>query len=290
MLWFVSAMSEERVFDNTLHIEWTGYDTARYVIAEADQSVRVSITSSGFAALSNSHAMQHKTFRIAVTADTMVQFSDCQRAIVSQMGLRGVRLIESRQPVLSLKLTEHASRPYVPSMSKVQFEFADGYGIYGKPVVTPDTVWLYGSEESLSEIGQLYVSATTISEITTTNTYTVNLEPVWERYVDVRPSTTQVSIRVPTAVYGEQEMTLPIVLRSAESNVRLRIYPEQAQVTLWVADQNQNHIATDMIELSVDYDRRDPSSDRLSIRATEFPDFVRIKKIEPEEVRFVIIK
>ncbi|MBQ9546777.1 MAG: hypothetical protein IJU90_05775 [Bacteroidales bacterium] len=290
LLWFFSAMSEERVFDNTLHIEWTGYDTARYVIAEADQSVRVSITSSGFAALSNNHTLQNESFRIAATADTVVQFSDCQRAIVSQMGLRGVRVIEARQPSLSLKLTEHASRPFVPLMSKVQFEFADGYGIYGKPVVTPDTVWLYGSEESLSEIGQLCVSATTISGITTTNTYTVDLEPVWEHYIDVRPSTTQVTIRVPTAVYSEQVMTLPIALRSADSDVRLRIYPEQAQVTLWVADQNKNHIATDMIELSVDYDRREPSSDRLSIRATEFPDFVRIKKIEPEEVRFVIIK
>lgn len=290
LLWFFSAMSEERTFDGTLRIEWVGFDTARYVIAEADQQVPITITSNGFAAMRNNRALRIHPFRISVAADTVVQFSDCQRAIVSQVRLHGVRNITSRQATLSLSLSERASHPFVPAIHDVQFEFADGYGLYGRPVVKPDTVWLYGSEETLAKIGQLSIAKTTIDNITTSASYTVPLDPVWERYTDVRPSTTQVEIQVPTAVYSEQTLLLPISLRSEDSDVKLRIYPEQAKVTLWVADQNSNHLATDMIRLAVDYDNSNTDGDRLAIRAVSFPDFVRIKKIEPEEVRFVIIK
>ncbi|MBR1517464.1 MAG: hypothetical protein IJ620_04905 [Bacteroidales bacterium] len=290
VLWGASYMSEEHPFDHSVRIKWTGFDTVRYVMVSSDSMLHFTITSTGFAAMGHSMALKGSSLVLTATSDTTVYASDCTRLIVSQMSLRGVSAIECRQSSLSLQLRQRMRRAFRPEISNVQLSFVDQYGLAGPPVVRPDTVWLYGSESSLAQIDCLRTRPTTISNISATSVHTVALDPVWNRYRDIRTSTTTVDIEVPTAVYSERSLLLPVAVEGVPAGTRLRIYPEQASVSLWLADPSVHHLATDMLRLSVDYSLSDPSSDKMKIRVSAFPDFVRVKEVVPDEVSFVVIK
>jgi len=282
-------MTEEHSYDSVILIEWTGFDDARYAIVEADTAVRVSITSSGFAAMGRDKHLRKVRYQIFATTDTTVYLSDCLKDMPSQLGLSGVVDITSRQEVLSLRLAPRTSRAYRPQLNDLQLSFSEPYGLAGDPIIEPDTVWLYGSEESLAKVMSVETQPAQLTNIGTTETFTLPLVPVWEQFTDIHPSATEVSVTLPTAVYSEKVFTLPVNIVGTDGD-QIRIYPEQATVTLWVGDLTSHTLASDMITLAVDYSSSTTSSDRMTIRATNFPSFVRIKKIEPAEVSYIVIK
>ena len=282
-------MTEENSYDAVVRIEWTGFDTARYAIVEADTVLRVSIISSGFNAIDRDNHLKRVRYKIYATSDTTVFFSDCVKDMPVQLGLTGVREISSRQETVTLRLAPRTSRAFKPRLNGLQLSFAEPYGLAGEPQIEPDTVWLYGSEQSLEQVSCVETQPTQLMEIKGTNTYKLPLVPVWSQYTDLHPSTSYISVTIPTAVYSEKVFTLPINIEGSDED-HIKIYPEQATVTLWVADQLNNHIASDMISLAVEYDSTSRMSDKLTIRAVSFPSYVRIKRIEPVDVSYIVIK
>ena len=290
VIWLTSAMSEVRSYESVVRVQWVGFDTARYVMAASDNQLRVTINSNGFSALRNHATLSSQPFLLSAATDTPVFVSDDLQTLVSQLGLPGVRGIETRQETLSLSLNERQSRAYVPQIRHLKLSFVEQYGLYGTPRLSPDTVWLYGSKESLDKVLEIETVDATFSDIGETSTYTVALKPVWKQYPDLRVSAQEVSLEIPTTIYSEHSYVLPIQLQGLRSNDSVRIYPEQAQVTFWMASQGDHKLASDMFRLSADFEHRDSASDRMPIRVANFPDFVRIKQIEPSEVRYVVIK
>lgn len=283
-------MSDIRSHDAVIHIQWQGYDTARYVRVSSDTLLRVSISSSGFSALRHQSVLSSRAYPIVATTDTSIFVADYLQSMVSELGLQGVRGIESRQETLALVLQSREGRAYVPRIRNVRLSFVEQYGLYGSPRLTPDTVWLYGSRESLDKIATLETEPVEIEDISQTATYTIPLKPVWSQYPDLRASVSEVSLEIPTALYVERTFQLPIQMLGNERGDNLRIYPEQAKATFWIAEPAKHKVASDMFHLAVDFSLRDTASDRMPIRVVGFPDYVRVKQLEPSEVRYVVIK
>jgi len=290
IVWFVVTMSEHNDYPIEVRVRWTGVDTSRYIVTHADTVLPVVITSNCFNAIDRYLDVRDKVYELCVSGDTVVKvnkalFEDINR----QFGFSGTHGVASTVEELRFSTTERRSRAYVPQLRDVDFHFAGQIGLSGEPTLKPDTVWLYGDYNSLQRIHEVYTAPAAVVNISDSGYYMLALEPVWERYPDVRPSTDSVRIFIPAERYVETTVSVPVEFRSEDGNRQVRLYPNHVDVTLWVPLAEYERVTESHIQAVVNYD---PTSSltELPVYITRFPSQSRIKSVSPETISYVIIQ
>ena len=290
MVWFVFAMSEHGDYSLDVPIRWTGVDTNSLIVTQADTVLPLVITSNCFNAIDRYLTVRKKAFIISISSDTVVKvgkplFDDLCR----QLGFSGVHDIASPVETLTFATTERRRRAYVPQLRDVDFIFAGQVGLSGSPTLQPDTVWLYGDPRSLQRIPELYTAPAAVANITDSGYYMLALEPIWEKYNDVRPSTDSVRIFIPAERQVETTVSVPVKFMSEYAHQQVRLYPDHVNVTLWVPVHDYELVSESHFEAVVRYDGVSPTTD-LPVLITRFPAQSRIKSVNPSTISFVIIK
>lgn len=287
LLWVVVTLSERHVHSVTFRVEWQGVDTARYVVLHSDSTVTFDILSNGFMAISREQLSRWAALQIDARHDTLLSSEACVEALRRQFDLPGIHGITCRERQLALQLSARHVKGFVPQLKDVDVTFADPYALYGTIRLQPDTVWLYGSETSLAQIDRIETLPATLANVRETHTYQLALNPTWNTFPDVRVSTPEVSVTVPTARYTEKRYTLPLTLVGAPEGLQAHLYPNQVTVSLWVAEQDFVRLSKEQLQTCVRYE---PQADEWKVSLMSFPSYVRLRGIEPETVRYVIIQ
>lgn len=287
MLWGGVTLSEPRSYTLPVRIEWSGYDTVHNVLVSSDTVMNIEVTTNGYAAYHNLATVATRPAKLDINNHNGYSTHDYLPLIAAQLGLRQIEEGEPQKDSLRFRLAARHCKAMVPQLKGVDVTFAKPYALSGKPYIKPDTVYLYGSEESLRHIEHLNTVATAITNISGTRTYTVALEPEWERYGDVSISTRNIQLHIPADKYTEKHFTLPIEVHGADSGNKLRIYPDHAEVTVYVSDSNYARLSADMLEASVNFD---PTESTWRVSITDYPSYVRIRNIEPKAVQYVLIR
>lgn len=285
IVWLGVSMTETDSYTLPVRVEMTGYDTLRYAVVRADTAVTLRIECNGYNALLHSIRSERPTLRVDMSTRQAVAGSEiCEIARHQLMGLRNA---STDKDSLRLILAERSQRTYRPLLDDVEFAFAEQYGLYGEPSVSPAEVTLYGPASDLQKIDELRIEATTIDGISASGSYRLRLQPEWENYADVHPSVKEVDVYVPTETYVEREYKVPIQVVDADNDVELHLYPEVATLHVWVAQRDLEH----MPEFEVTIDYADVVAHRpLTPRLTKFPTYLRPRSLEPAEVQCVVIR
>lgn len=291
VVWLGVSMSEEEEYPLNVRVEMTGYDTVRYAVLQADTALRLQVEMSGFNAAAVSLLKIRPTVKVDMTADGMrraVALGDAADQLRGQLSALGVRRIVGGRDSLHLRLAERGRRTVRVLLDSVDFSFADRYGLYGQPRVSPAAVTLYGADSVLAAIDELQVAHAELADIAQTATYRLPLEPVWEKMGDVRTTATEVDVYVPVEAYMEREYRTPIEVTGCDSAVRVRLYPDVARVRVWVAQRDTDRVPE--FRVAIDYSDVLAGGDRLAPRMVSFPSWVRPRSVEPAEVHCVIIR
>lgn len=307
-VWFVVSMSEYRNYPLHARVDMTGYDTDRYAVLRADSTVALQVQASGFAALALSLRRTPPILSVDMRADAVrryqrpshdgsaatlcrsVAVADICESLRQQLSRYGVRHTVSARDSLRLTLVARDSRTYRVTIDAVQVSFADGYGLYGEPSVSPSEVTLYGPREVLDRIQTLRVAPAAIAGLSASASHTLPIDPVWEQYGDLVPSSERVAIHIPVQPYVERSYTLQLSVAHADTSHRIRLYPDRATLRLWVARCDLSVVSASAFDLTVDYADIIAGRPHLTPRLSRFPEQVRIKSIEPSEIQYVIIK
>lgn len=287
LVWLGVSMSETDEYPMRVRIEMTGYDTVRYAVLQADTALEVQVRMSGFNAML--HDVRHHEPVVEVP---LLEGQNVVAVHTISEQLRetivGAKQVSSEVDTLRITLAERSHRTYHPRIDCVNFSFVEQYGLYGEPVVTPSTVVLYGPAEVLDQIKEVRAMPTDLRNIKSTGTFRIPLEPVWEQYVDVHPSCKEVELYLPVEPYVEKVYTVPITVENADSTVDLRLYPQQADVRVWVAQRDLTREPD--FTVSVNYRDALTHDGRVVPQLSQFPSYVRLRNVEPQEVQCVIIK
>lgn len=290
VVWVIATMSEHSDYPLTLRVEWTGYDTARYVVTYADTALPLTITSNCFNAIARYRAVQREPYRISVVGDTSIRLSNAVLDdLLRQMGFTGCHGVSTPVEALQCRLSERQRKAFVPQLSGVEFHFADQYGLAGTPRLEPDTVWLYGDSASLAKVGCLATQPSEIYGIRDSGYCPLLLDTAWRRYSNLRCSHDTLRLFIPVERYVEKTISVPVTFRCSDQQVRVHLYPERVDVSLWVSKANYGKLYDDMVEAVAEYDPAAPES-VLPVRITRFPAFARVKQVSPSTLQYVIIK
>lgn len=289
LVWLGVSMAEPTEYNVHAKVEMVGYDTVRYAVLRADTAVTMRVTTDGYRALL--YSVRHETPTLQVT----VEDEGLQHAFAADVlypllrgQMSGVKSVSCKEDSVRITLAERQHRTYRPTLARVDFGFAERYGLYGQPTVTPVEVTLYGPEEALAAIDELPVARATISDISASGSYQLPLEPVWKQYHDVHPSCSEVTVYVPVETYVERDYRVPVKVAEADSSVELRIYPEEVTLRVWVAQRDLQR--TPEFEVAIDYGEVLQHKTVIQPRVLSFPSYVRLRSIEPREVQCVVIK
>ncbi|KWW31185.1 MAG: hypothetical protein AUK63_458 [bacterium P3] len=287
LLWLMVSLSERHPYRATFRISWTGVDTARYAVLQADKSVTFDIVSNGFLAFSRARLSRREPLVLDARRDTLLSPDACVAALQRQFSLSGVHGIRCREKQICLRLAERRAKAFVPQLTGVNVSFADPYALYGTISVEPDTVWLYGSEASLAQVERIGVKPATLANVRDTRSYQLALDPVWLNFPDLHVSSPVVSVTIPTARFTEKRFTLPLTLVGAPEGLSAHLYPGQVDVLMWVSEQDYSRLEDSQMQAQVLYA---PGDETWKVIISSFPAYARIRSVTPETVRYVIIQ
>lgn len=284
-------MSEQHEYPLHVGVDILGVDTVRYAVVYADTSIDLRVEMPGINAALIS--ILDKKPRIVVdfsnnTLHRSAAIADLSENIVQQLSGLGISHVVGGRDSIHLHLAARSSRSFPVRLDSVEFSFSEQYGLYGEPTVEPATVTLYGADSLLATIKEVQVARSQIVNISSSETYQLALDPVWNRVGDVRASVNKVNVHLPVEAYVERDYFIPIEVYGADTTVRFRLYPAEAKVRAWVAKRDLQR--TPEFRVTIDYNEVLAGVTRQKPRLLEFPSYLRPRSVEPQEVQCLIIK
>lgn len=298
LVWLSMTMSDVKPFLEVYTVHYQGLDTARYVVLHHDTTLALEVHSNGFHALQRSIArrpalrfdvatwqrQQLDGGDILLSASTSALVDDIRH----QLALHGVTDITPLAPTLSVQLSQRQSRSFVPDIDSVRFLFDATCGLSASPVVTPDSVVLYGSSASLSHITAIRASAQTVGPIHRSGQHRIRLHPVWRQYPDLRIANSYVVVTLPVERYILKTVEVPIAFSSDQPVAEAHLYPATVSVDFWTTEQDYANVGASQFQATATYSSH--AGNLLPVLITRFPANVRIKQVRPQQVQYTVIK
>lgn len=298
IVWVVTAMAEEKRFRESYTIAYDNIDRAQYAILHCDSTITIDISSNGFMAFRRGKEAnkaihidlaklirQHKedsTFSLTLRTE---EYLDSIKAQLDMSGVSDISLVNEQ---LNIRLALREKKVFVPDISLVKFIFDKMAGLYGAPRITPDSIYLYGSHESLSKVESIAAKEQIINNIKESGEYTIELQDNWKKYPDLHISNKTIKLYIPVEKYIEKSITLPIILTDRDDNAQWNLYPANVTVIVLVPESKVKEI--DLSKCVVTASVKDCSNNNLYPQLTKFPSCVRLKSITPEKVQYIIIE
>lgn len=298
VFWMVQTLSDTYEYEKLYPIEFSGYDKQKYSFIMADTVINLSVKSTGFQYITGLFDKKEKiTFDVNnenyyETGENRVyalSLRDNKDAIREQIIFLRQKEMQFHTDTVRIVLAQRTAKKIKLEVENVDFLFEPQYGLYGKPKITPDSIEIYGSEKSLEKITKIETARQTIRKINKTGFYNLKLKSPADKYPDVQLSTNYVKIHLPIEKYTEMSVVVPLDLKAQDTSLQVRLYPESAEILLDVALKDYKTINEDMFAAEVRYDG-DVTKNMLPVQISKFPSNVRIKKIKPEQIQYVIIK
>lgn len=292
-IWTAWAMSEPQTYSSSVRVEMVGVDTVCNAIVSKDTSVTIDITSNGYKAIGRYFAFHNQRLVLdmgqgKVCSDhASVSMNMVISELRKQFDIPYNTPISSTSDSLRVYYSPRLKKAMVPQLKNLSVNFVGGYGLSGHPYLIEDTVWLYGSQASLDKVNVLHTEKVRLDGMRLTDTIEVGLDPVWRKYPDLRVSKTHVSLVVPSQLYSEQVVSVPIKAVVSDTSLHVKLYPEHVKVHLLVPSGESGQWNDDMFKCQV---HADLGSEKAHVYVSRFPANARIKKVEPETVQYVFIK
>lgn len=306
LVWLIMAMSENKEYNLPVKVSMTGFDMKRYAVVEADTSLVLQVQSTGFNALILSLKRSHQTFVLDIKNEAVRHYSRsrgegrtlCHSVAVADLSAQlsdmlssvGAHYLGSTKDSLTLLLNERHSKSFVPDLGNLKINFSEGYGLYGEPMVSPSEITLYGSSDVLAAIESVGVREMTLNNVCETSTYRVPVDTRWKALGDVFASTEVVTVNIPVKRYVERQYSVPVTVAEADSSHSLHLYPDHVTLHVWVAQEDIAAVSADRFAVTANYRDIQAGEQHLKLCVSRFPRNVRIRKVEPEKIEYVIIK
>ncbi len=181
---------------------------------------------------------------------------------------------------------EELSGKMVKVLPNLKLDFARQYQLSDSLTANPDSVMIVGPEKILKQISFIETVEQEVNQINRSQTIkTTLIEPESLNIVKIVPKEVEISISVEK--YTESTIKIPVV--NTSEKYKIKTYPGFVNITYLVTLENFNRVTEDMFTASVDYDEN-VNSDRLKVNLVHKPSFIKVTRIEPEEVEYLLLK
>jgi hypothetical protein len=177
----------------------------------------------------------------------------------------------------------------LPVKASFDISFEKQFMRYGAVVFSPDCVTVKGPEKIINEMDSVSLGEIKLGKLDQNYTANKNFpKDSSNQHLSFYPDA--VTYSIPIEKFTEAEMEVQVKIMNA-NGLNIKTFPDKIKVVYTVALKDYPKIEPGMIIAVADVSSANLlMEDKIKVGLESYPSYIRINKIEPEKVEFIIIK
>lgn len=253
IIWYGHAMHSVRNTSVPVHITYTGKPGTIGLGEEGlPETVTIEVRDAGSRLNTYHHEPLHLTIdlRPYIHGDkgTIHVPSDALRRSISDILQGTSRLIETTPEQITCSYFTEQEKTVVLALAG-ELKEAPEYQMVGEPLLSKQQIKIYGSDKRLRTIDTLYTEPVDLKDLI--DTTTVRLALVVPQ--GIRAEIDSVTMTVITERFTEKKFRIPIRVNGAPEGYNIRIFPDEAEVSIRVAMRHFAQVQDKDLRVSCTY-------------------------------------
>jgi YbbR domain-containing protein len=297
-IWILIKLSKEYTEVLVFPVSYTNIPAGKVIANDPDTTLTLQLKSKGFKILSNKKFFEPRTITIDVgslihkkknsTSEYYIPASELYSTVGNQIHYPN-EVISINPDTLFFHLEKVYSKR-VPVKLMTSISFAQQYELADSIKYDPGSVIISGPRVAIDSIKFIETVPKVLSNLNSTQTLILNFNPIYGlKKVTIYP--TSEKILIPVDKFTEAAIDLPILIINNTNNYVVRTFPEKVRITYLVSLTNFKNVKPSMFSVVADISKSLLSkSKKLKVEVLKYPSFVRIQKIEPDKIEFILLK
>ena len=297
-IWFLIKMTDDYVAEISIPIEFSNIPADK-LLNNIDEEISVRIRANGSELFSLKYVSGPGDVNINLSQFDlkMSRYFEKYYILTSQLEPQLEErfdfvhtLINISPDTIYLDLEDIISKS-LPVKPDITISCKPQYMIYDSIISQPAEIMVSGPASVIDTLSYISTVQRTFSKLDQNLEVSIPiLIPV--EHGKVNYSETEVELFIPVEQFTESTTEIPLIGKSEDSGIlSIRTFPESVQLTYQVAIKDYQLVKPELFELSVSYDpQKDMDKTFLKVRVDKSPEFIRITRINPDKVEFIIQK
>lgn len=297
IIWFTVKLSNEYNTVISMPVKFSQLPMNMTLTSVSDSLLKVEVVDKGSVLFKLMHLQKPKPANISLRFTGFYLDNGVFHGIVvpslyindieREHGLLGK--INSISPDTIYLTAERVKSRKVPVTATYDLTYEKHFQGYGNIVLEPDCVMVKGPGQMIDRLDS--VSLGMISSHNMNQNMSINKGfPKDSAYRLFTFNPDQVKITLPVEKYTEAEIEVPVQAINT-NNLNIKTFPDKVKVIYTVALKDYAMVEPDMLTITADFSGVNPNQEnKVRLRPEKAPLFIRINKIEPERVEFIIVK
>lgn len=286
IMWITNAFSTRREISLIIPVRYTHVPDNYILTSAPSDHIRISMEDEGIDLYRNRHRNYELTFDLSgyITGEegTFTLVMDEVRTAIVQQLTGDAGLVAFSPEILSGSYTRQHEKE-VPIVYTGKIKPAAQHQLCGAPLLTPESAYVYGTEEALQALEYIETALTDFEGVQ--DTFTTRLPLLTPPNLRIHPDS--VRIRVVAEQFTERAIQRPIATPDmAESGQLMHLFPSQATVTFrvgtaWFAKVSERDLEV-YVEMPTD------GTEHLPVRVKSRNPHITHIRVKPAEVEYLI--
>lgn len=296
-IWLIIQLSEDFSEVQTCSLVYTNIPSGKVLVGERDTLLSVNLNSKGFRMLSKS--LHPNPISISVDVSSVLHkqrnssnaffilTSEIIQSVASQLNQQN-HVVSISPDTLSFYLIDEYCKK-LPVQTMLEISYAQQYGLSDSLLIIPDSVIVKGPKEVVDSLRYITTVSRVLENVSSNQVVTMKFDDSRNNLISVSPKT--VSVYVPVDKFTESKIELPIIVKGAEQNLKVKTFPDKVTVTFLVPLNKYKDIDPGMFAATVDLSKiKTTTAKKLKVEVSKIPSYIKLRKIEPEKTEYIILK
>ncbi|MDP2387891.1 MAG: hypothetical protein Q8M29_16075 [Bacteroidota bacterium] len=178
----------------------------------------------------------------------------------------------------------------VPVKPTILINFDPFYNYTNKVKITPSFVTLFGDSTLLSSIDSINTEKIVLNDFNSNISQKAKLNIPEELTQRVGLSADEVLLEINVDKFTEKIIEVPLETVNVPANFQLKTFPDRITLKLQVPMSEFEKLNPSLFKVVVDYKGNQSSKNKLKVEIVKAPANVKITKISPEKVEYLLRK
>ncbi|MBC8320650.1 MAG: hypothetical protein H8E34_08000 [Bacteroidetes bacterium] len=294
LFWLLIKLSDVYSVNYDFRVTYNNAPPDSRLTKVIDSTLNLNLTARGFAILKMSLFDDMENLNINLDSYTIENKGGIRYSISTQELTKKLAEIigVSEKDIKFSKATltfdmEKTSEKLVQVLPDYTINFMNQYDLYNDVRTDPNVIMVYGSQNILDTLSTIHTKKLILENVMTDMVKKVeitNPDPALLSFEEY-----EVSLHFKVEKFTESEITIPINLNNLE--YKIKTFPSQVKVYYRVAQIDFNEVKAHQFNIHPVINNIDiMQANKLPLKLSKQPDFVRNVRIVPSDVEFLIIK
>ena len=291
LLWVVHALNINYKYSLSVPVQFLNLPTNKLIVGDLPEKLQIDIKASGLKLVLIS--LKKNINQLTIDFNSLKTNAKSHAYSISNGNFNlksainfDVDILKIRPDTLFFSLNKGNSK-LIPVRVNVLLNCALGYSIISKPIITPAYINVTGDSIALSKLDTVYTQLINLKEVNQNYSTTIALK---KTVSGINYTTKDVQVSFEVDRLTEAKLKIPIQVQNKRTKELIKLMPEFVTIRFLVAMKEYDNIDVNSFKATVNYNQIKLKQKTLAVEITRMPSDVKILKIEPSNISYLIYK